>query len=249
MPNWSNNAVTITGDIADLEGLASKPFNFESVMPTPEELKVEGWYDWRCRNWGTKWDIEEDVHPVVVNGAIEMSFATAWCPPTDLFVHLVKQRPSLKVVIVYETEDPCYGYVVIDKDEIRDVVIQSGCRMMRHTDAQFADLVKEHPQMESMVEWWKDERDEEEEDEEPWDLDEKDQWNSPFEAPELRMSLDRWLLKTQIQHDEMDRMIRESSAEWKATAAAQKALAEANAALEASIEAHKNLPATHPFFT
>jgi hypothetical protein len=134
--------------------------------------------------------------------------------------------------------------VEIDKDAIRDVAIQSGCRMIRHTDAQFADLVKEHPQMESMVEQWTDERDAED-DEEPWDLDEKDQWNSPFEAPELRMSLDRWLLKTQIQHDEMDRMIRESSAEWRATAA----LEEANAALEASIEAHKNLPATHPFFT
>ena len=85
MPNWCDNQVTITGPnsvIDKIEKIVRQEedesmglLNF--MYPMPKELEdttspsssvkkpqpmVDGydnWYDWRCDNWGTKWDVNE----------------------------------------------------------------------------------------------------------------------------------------------------------------------------------------------
>ena len=44
------------------------------------------WYDWRVKNWGTKWNVEEDVDIVYDKNIDEydISFQTAWSVPTGI---------------------------------------------------------------------------------------------------------------------------------------------------------------------
>ena len=44
------------------------------------------WYDWCVKNWGTKWNVEEDVDIVYDKNIDEydISFQTAWSVPTGI---------------------------------------------------------------------------------------------------------------------------------------------------------------------
>ena len=50
------------------------------------------WYDWCCANWGTKWDIgyrsEHGDRPEIEDGAIRVSFDSAWSPPIAAYEKL-----------------------------------------------------------------------------------------------------------------------------------------------------------------
>lgn len=81
MPNWMRTALEVSGDQklrekffnAIGQGLESKqPIDFEKVIPPPDNLfqgnlgqpeekyckdnNIPNWYDWNCKNWGTKWN-------------------------------------------------------------------------------------------------------------------------------------------------------------------------------------------------
>ena len=65
------------------------------------------WYDWNCRNWGTKWDasVQEDnnypdtyIEGPTENGenlVVFYNFNTAWSPPFPAISKLSAQYPSL----------------------------------------------------------------------------------------------------------------------------------------------------------
>ena len=84
MPNWCDNQITITGPnsvIDKIEKIVKEEKDGNGLLnfmkPMPKELDgttspsssadkpqpmVEGfdnWYDWRCENWGTKWEVNE----------------------------------------------------------------------------------------------------------------------------------------------------------------------------------------------
>ena len=90
MPNWCSNTAVIQGPrpvIDDIRTvLASDDSDLLNWMrPMPADQR-DNWYDWCCRNWGTKWDI---THPFISDDAeedsITFSFDTAWGPPIEAF--------------------------------------------------------------------------------------------------------------------------------------------------------------------
>ena len=118
MPNWCNNSINIQGstetvktlwDEANKEGSglldAMKPMPKEldgTTSPTPQEgqagykgpqPKIDGfdnWYDWRVKNWGTKWDIDPKEGLEFTDngdGTAQISgwFESAWAPPIQAY--------------------------------------------------------------------------------------------------------------------------------------------------------------------
>ena len=98
-------------DIVPLKGnekvsyYQNKPLGKKGELPIIEELKLNNgevmklskfkstneqdtrWYDWRSKNWGTKWDVptdEIDVDEIFV-GRIVVEFATAWSAPYPIY--------------------------------------------------------------------------------------------------------------------------------------------------------------------
>ena len=118
MPNWCNNSINISGstetiktlwDEANKEGSglldAMKPMPKEldgTTSPTPQDgqagykgpqPKIDGfdnWYDWRVKNWGTKWDIDPKEGLEFTDngdGTAQISgwFESAWAPPIQAY--------------------------------------------------------------------------------------------------------------------------------------------------------------------
>ena len=118
MPNWCNNRVEIYGYDNDEELRAFKAlvtsekskFDFNKILPMPEELTdtvkgsnhvpskeliekygYDNWYDWRVENWGTKWELDEDVQVSDDGEYIKYDFETAWAPPEGIY-HAIREK-------------------------------------------------------------------------------------------------------------------------------------------------------------
>jgi len=81
-------------------------FDFSKIVPgTPEG---EGWYEWNCSNWGTKWNTG-DVTVGKLPGRVEFIFDTAWSPPLPVLVALAAQFPSVNIEHMYAEAGMCFG--------------------------------------------------------------------------------------------------------------------------------------------
>ena len=156
MPNYCANSVTIEGE--NLDKILPNPFTFNGVLPRPKEMEEAGWYEWDCMNWGTKWDVcdaDEGGVPLELEpGANEVTFSfdTAWSPPTQLFCHLVKMHPELKVTLSYMEPGMCFaGYTVITKDGVRDYVVKN-YTYHSFPHEQLDAIAKAHPPLEWIME-------------------------------------------------------------------------------------------------
>ena len=72
---------------------------FESLADSMAK-KTNHWYDWNCRNWGTKWDACEPESGGIEKQAdnfysVDYDFSTAWGDPREVFVAMVQQYPTL----------------------------------------------------------------------------------------------------------------------------------------------------------
>lgn len=52
------------------------------------------WYDWSCKNWGTKWDA---IHKEGTPEEGELIFLTAWAEPINVIEKLFKKHPNSKI--------------------------------------------------------------------------------------------------------------------------------------------------------
>lgn len=95
MPNWCDNAATLTSSkekinalVAVLEDKDNQQV-FQHLRPRPES-EEENWYDWNINFWGTKWDISLIDWDRYDDETIWISFETAWSPPISLYEFLAE---------------------------------------------------------------------------------------------------------------------------------------------------------------
>lgn len=88
MPNWCNNTLTIKSKNQQFLEEVQKAVQDEKLLtymvppPDTDDYNAQGWYNWNCANWGTKWDIC-DPQDGMVDGQYECNFNTAWAPPIE----------------------------------------------------------------------------------------------------------------------------------------------------------------------
>ena len=126
MPNYCYNILTIEGPhdtlrkIHDLVRGEETPFDFEKIIPMPdyiyrgvigaEEITIYGknnWYDWRCENWGTKWN---SCHASCSWSCdcIDYCFDTAWSPCEPVIKALSTMFPDTKIFYNYFECGMCF---------------------------------------------------------------------------------------------------------------------------------------------
>ena len=103
MPNHIRNIIRMDG--IDKLPLFSKNewgqnyLDFEKIIPMPESERAN-WYDWRIKNWGTKWNSYENV---VNMDSVE--FLTAWSSPIPVITALSKVYPDKGIELIWADED------------------------------------------------------------------------------------------------------------------------------------------------
>ena len=60
------------------------------------------WYDWRLRNWDTKWDAYDVVVTDDDPESTEIEFNTAWSPPEAICSAIREQYPDVSVSWFYD---------------------------------------------------------------------------------------------------------------------------------------------------
>ena len=111
MPNYCDNGLSIEGPHDTLRKIHAlvrgeeNPFDFEKIIPMPAD--VEDWYDWRCENWGTKWnscDANCDWSP----DCLEYDFETAWSPCEPVIKALAAMFPDAQFKYRYSEPGCCF---------------------------------------------------------------------------------------------------------------------------------------------
>ena len=145
MANWCINSLEITGDEKKVEEFVEK-FSKDGVsafIPTPKELEdteapleikdperakeniekygAADWYDWRVKNWGTKWDVGELTVVSLEEEYAFITFETAWSPIIEAMEKIAKMYPELKFDLEYEEPGMgFFGKVIFEDGKISD---------------------------------------------------------------------------------------------------------------------------------
>ena len=139
MPNWCWNHLEVTGDEIQLREFVEKSencpegseFTFNGTHPMPEDLNITkgtqtqdekeqamlnkakygytDWYEWKCEEWGTKWDACESHIDHNDIDYFAVSFETAWSPPTAWINNIMQDFPDLCFTLEYEETGMCFG--------------------------------------------------------------------------------------------------------------------------------------------
>lgn len=123
MPNWCDNALTITGSperIAQLRqalGDNVEPLQLARLNPhepSDEDVRAHpmgqalqaisgevGWYESNIARFGTKWEIS-DVSEEVADDSVTYYFSTAWSPPVEAVEAFVAENRDVHVRLEYD---------------------------------------------------------------------------------------------------------------------------------------------------
>ena len=130
MPNWCSNYLQIetktpkqfTKLIQGITNDSEQPFDFNRIIPTPEELRntsapnkenpqemikkygYSDWYDFRCARWGTKWNARDVELTLESPTSLSISFNTAWSPPLPIIEKIAKKYPFAEITLSYYEE-------------------------------------------------------------------------------------------------------------------------------------------------
>ena len=119
MPNHVTSIIELYSDdeelvervLEEIEGEETDQFiDFEKILPQPEEVldsmswepgtgtrQPMDWYDWRVKNWGTKWNAYSQSYQDLGYGVRELTFQTAWAAPRPVIRALMKKYPGLHI--------------------------------------------------------------------------------------------------------------------------------------------------------
>ena len=130
MPNWCKNNLRIkdngekTLELLEYVKDDNGEFTMNKAVPMPKELEdtespnttgeegrkkliekygTDNWYDWRCANWGCKWDASESGFWKDGNDWM-ISFQTPWGPPCEFMKKLSAQFPKMTFMLQFADE-------------------------------------------------------------------------------------------------------------------------------------------------
>jgi hypothetical protein len=116
MPNWVTNTVKIVSTEDVIDQLEEHKLSFNHFVPRPVS-EEENWYNWNCENWGTKWDIDDDISMDRNDEeTLTTDFATAWSPPLKFFENLAKLFDKIYIECHYVEESMGFkGFMILTK--------------------------------------------------------------------------------------------------------------------------------------
>lgn len=134
MPNWCQNYLELTHSDSTMIQKAAKALEegtfMETFHPTPDDMldgevgngPMPGWYNWRLKNWGTKWDVQSDSIFSDPN-FLSAHFDSAWASPTAFYAFL--EELGFEVEAKYFEGGMCfygrYGEESIDFDSFESI--------------------------------------------------------------------------------------------------------------------------------
>jgi hypothetical protein len=77
------------------------------------------WYEWKCANWGTKWNCGSYWPMSESPGSFEFGIDTAWSPSIPVFTKLAEMHPSLAITVKYEERGNWFAGTVIYHDGVK----------------------------------------------------------------------------------------------------------------------------------
>lgn len=132
MPNWCKNNLRIKDNgekiLEFLEYVKNEKgeFTMSKAVPMPKELEgttsptpdtvpkeeqdrlnekygATNWYDWRCNNWGVKWDASESRFWKDGDDWM-ISFQTPWGPPCEFMKKISTKFPNMTFTLQFADE-------------------------------------------------------------------------------------------------------------------------------------------------
>lgn len=94
-------------------------YSFINFVAPTEEDYLNGWYDWNCNHWGTKWDVCDFQEPFELtpdDDAINYTFCTAWSPCEPVIDAISKAFTDLEFQYSYEEDGMQFAGIVTYKD-------------------------------------------------------------------------------------------------------------------------------------
>jgi hypothetical protein len=131
----------------NLEPEPISEFDFDSIVPQPKDImdirkdpikdnaaslyyQMPYWYEWRCDNWGTKWNASD---PYVGDSVV--TFDTAWANAEPVIKALSEKFPEVTITVKFADEDlgggnnGCYSYTNGEVSYIDDGSYEFACEL------------------------------------------------------------------------------------------------------------------------
>ena len=99
------------------------PENAEKQKVNMEKFGVPDWYEWNCKNYGSKWSDYDGVFGQVSDNEINMVFVSAWSPIGEGIRNVSEQFPTLDFILAYDEGGMafCGGYAIRNGEIIADL--------------------------------------------------------------------------------------------------------------------------------
>ena len=99
------------------------PENAEKQKANMEKFGVPDWYEWNCKNYGSKWSDYDGVFGQVSDNEINMVFVSAWSPIGEGIRNVSEQFPTLDFVLSYDEGGMafCGGYAFRNGEIFADI--------------------------------------------------------------------------------------------------------------------------------
>lgn len=113
-------------DLADNRSIEEKIAEFKAEMASGkwqetvrEQIATgKGWYEWNVRNWGTKWEVNEDSSEIIEETTTQITYRiiTAWNSPVEALTALAVQFPKVAITLDAIDESDCWAMTAFWSD-------------------------------------------------------------------------------------------------------------------------------------
>lgn len=83
----------------ELDGTTSPSSSADKPQPMVDGF--DNWYDWRCENWSTKWDVNEFYGVDRQGDTISFGFSSAWSPPIGAYEKFLDKNEDCSLKAYY----------------------------------------------------------------------------------------------------------------------------------------------------